>query len=316
MVGRLTKEDIISNVYYDVDEGFGSIQETYKKAKEQDPSITRVDVETFMKKQPNKQIRGYRGYNSFTAPFSRWEYQIDIMHMKPLTKVPEAKIPMKNGEPPYALVVIDIFSKMGDVIPMKNRDGVSVLPALKESFKKMGFPMSIYSDDDGAFQTVVSKFFKDEGINHIITRTHANVAERFIRTLKNMIHDRVRFNKAGWTSMLPSVLKKYNNTKHSSTKLTPNEAHDDKNHMDVRVNLTRREKNTRKYEEINENDTVKIFTKGKGNYTDRKEYVSRWSKANYKVKKIEYDSTGNRTYLVEGLNKKQFLRHEILKVHT
>ena len=220
---------------------------------------------------------------------------------------------MKNSEPPYALVVIDIFSKIGDVVPMKQRDGETVLPALKQSFKKMGLPMSIYSDDDGAFPTVVSKFFKDEAINHIITRTHANVLERFIRTLKNMIHDRVRFNKAGWTSMLTLVLKKYNSTKHSSTKLTPNEAHDDKNHMDVKVNLTRREKNTRKYEEIKENDTVKIFTKGRGNYTDRKEYNSKWSKENYKVRKIEYDPTGNRTFQLEGLTK-PFLRHEILKV--
>ena len=69
---------------------------------------------------------------------------------------------MKNTEPPYELFVKDIFSKMGDVIiiPMKNPDGETVLPALKKSFKKMGFPMPIYSDDDGAFQTVVSKFFQ------------------------------------------------------------------------------------------------------------------------------------------------------------
>ena len=98
-------------------------------------------------------------------------------------------------------------------------------------------------------------------------------------------------------------LEKYNSTKHSSTKLPPNEAHDDKNHMDVTVKLTRREKNTRKYVEIKENDTVKIFTKGRGNYTDRKETTSTWSKENYKVRKIEYDPTGNRTF-----------HHEILKV--
>ena len=35
---------------------------------------------------------------------------------------------------------------------------------------------------------------------------------------------------------------KYNSTKHSSTKLLPNQAHDDKNHMDVRVSLTTRER--------------------------------------------------------------------------
>ena len=313
MARRLTKEQIISNVYYDLEKGFGSIQDTLKQAKEQDPSITRVDVETFMKKQPNKQIRGYRGSNSYTAPFSRFEYQIDIMDMVPLTREPEVKIPRKNTEPRYALVVIDIFSKLANAVPMKNKDGATVLPALKESFKRMGFPMSIYSDDDGAFKRVVKEFFDAEGINHIITLPHANVVERFIRTLKNMVYDRVRFNKAGWTSMLPLVLKKYNSSKHSSTKLPPNEAHDDKNHMDVRVNLTRREKNARKYVEIKENDTVKIFTKGRGNYTDRKETTSKWSKQNYKVRKIEYDTTGNRTFKLEGLTK-PFLRHEILKV--
>ena len=313
MARRLTKEQIISNVYYDLEKGFGSIQDTLKQAKEQDPSITRVDVETFMKKQPNKQIRGYRDSNSYTAPFSRFEYQIDIMDMVPLTREPEVKIPRKNTEPRYALVVIDIFSKLANAVPMKNKDGATVLPALKESFNKMGFPMSIYSDDDGAFKSVVKEFFDAEGINHIITLTHANVVERFIRTLKNMVYDRVRFNKAGWTSMLPLVLKKYNSSKHSSTKLPPNEAHDDKNHMDVRVNLTRREKNARKYVEIKENDTVKIFTKGRGNYTDRKETTSKWSKQNYKVRKIEYDTTGNRTFKLEGLTK-PFLRHEILKV--
>ena len=119
------------------------------------------------------------------------------------------KIPRKNTEPRNALVVIDIFSKLANAVPMKNKDGAPVLPALKESFKKMGFPMSIYSDDDGAFKSVVIEFFDAEGINHIITLTHANVVivERFIRTLKNMVYDRVRFNKAGWTSMLPHVLK-------------------------------------------------------------------------------------------------------------
>ena len=86
MARRLSRDDIISNVYYNLETGFGSINETLKKAKEQDPTINKVDVENFMRKQPNKQIRKYRGSNSYTAPFARFEYQIDIMDMKPLTK--------------------------------------------------------------------------------------------------------------------------------------------------------------------------------------------------------------------------------------
>lgn len=313
MARKLTKEQIISNVYYDVDTGFGSVQETLRKARQKEPTITKDDVDKFMRAQPNKQVKKYRGSNSYTAPFARFEYQIDIMDMVSLVKEPEKEIPMKEDVPRYALVVIDIFSKLANVVPMKNRDSPSVLSALKESFKKMGYPMSVYSDDDGAFKSVVKQFLDGEGINQIITLTHANVAERFIRTIKNMIHDRVRLNKADWTNMLSPVLSKYNSTKHSSTKLTPKEAHNDKNHLNVSVNLKARESNRRKYPKINVNDKVKYFDKKKGNYTDRKETNPKWSNQSYRVSEIKYDMTGNKTYKLEGLPK-PYLRHEILLV--
>ena len=193
MAGRLTKENTVSNVYYNLEEGFGSIQETYRKAKAKDPSIILDDVRNFMRKQPNKQIKGYRGSNSYTAPFARFEYQIDIMVMAPLSKDPEVTIKVSKSEPKYALVVIDIFSKYAD---MEENNSKTVLSALKQTFKKMGYPTSIYSENDGAFQSVVKEFFDAEGIEHNITQTHANVAERFIRTMKNIIHDRARFNQA------------------------------------------------------------------------------------------------------------------------
>ena len=99
MAGRLTKEQIISNVFYDVEEGFGSIQATLKKARQEDPTTTKEDVEKFMRKQPNKQVKNYRGTNSYTAPFARFEYQIDNMDMVSLTKEPEAKIPITSNQP-------------------------------------------------------------------------------------------------------------------------------------------------------------------------------------------------------------------------
>ena len=221
--------------------------------------------------------------------------------MKPLTKEPGTKIPIKNDEPRYAMVIIDIFSKLANVVPMKEKSGTNALSALKESFNKMGFPMSVYSDNDRAFRAGVKDFFEKEGITHVVTLTHANVVERFIRTMKNMMHDRVRFNRGSWTVMFSKALDKYN------------DAHDDKNHMDVRVNLTRRERNTRKYPEVKVNDMVKVFEKKRNNYTERKEYNSKWSNQSYKIVKIEYDDVGNRTFKLEGLNK-PYLRHEILKV--
>ena len=212
-MARLMKDQIISNIYYDLDEGFGSTQATHKKAKEEDPKITLDDVKNFLKKQPNKQSKDYRGTNSYIAPFARYEYQIDIMHMTPLAKVKDV--------PQYALVVIDIFSTLADVVPIEERDGEYVLKALRASLKKMGYPMSVYADDDDA-TSQVQDILSSEGIKHIITKTHANAAERFIRTMKNEIHDRVKFNNMKWTDALTPALKQYNSTLHSSTRMTPN----------------------------------------------------------------------------------------------
>ena len=89
------------------------------------------------------------------------------------------------------------------------------------------------------------------------------------------------------------VDNKYNNILHSSTNHTPKEAHQDKNPPDVAAKLATKSMNKRKYKNINVGDDVKIFTKGKGNYTSRKETTSRWSDRTYKVVKIDRDITLN-----------------------
>ena len=86
-----------------------------------------------MKRHANKQRRPYIGSNSYTAPFPRFEYQIDIMDMIELQKSP--------SQPRSALAVIDIFSKFGDVEPMYMKDSEAVLNALNIIFKNMGYPM-------------------------------------------------------------------------------------------------------------------------------------------------------------------------------
>ena len=84
-------------------------QSLYKQAKEDNIDISLEYVKNWIKKQPNKQRKGYKGYNSYKAPFPRFEYQIDIMDMSYLRQ---------SNQPRYALTVIGIFSKYGDVQPM------------------------------------------------------------------------------------------------------------------------------------------------------------------------------------------------------
>ena len=83
--------------------------------------------------------------------------------------------------------------------------------------------------------------------------------------------------------MLSKALDKYNDTVHSSTKMKPKDAHDDKNHVDVRVHLTRREKNSRKYPE---NTTVVAGATLSGELNGTSDKTKK-----YDIKDADYDST-------------------------
>ena len=76
---RLEKEHVLENIYYDVEEGFGSVRNLYEKAKKVDVGITLDMVSKWMRSQPNKQTRNYKDYNSYTAPFPKYEFQIVLM---------------------------------------------------------------------------------------------------------------------------------------------------------------------------------------------------------------------------------------------
>ena len=59
IMSRLSNEQILSNIYYDLERGYGSAKSLFEQAKEEGAVIT-LEVKNFMKKQPNKQIKGYQ----------------------------------------------------------------------------------------------------------------------------------------------------------------------------------------------------------------------------------------------------------------
>ena len=297
-MSRLSNEQILSNIYYDLERGYGSAKSLYEQAKEEGAVITLEEVKSFMKKQPNKQIKGYQNYNSYLVPYARAEFQIDIMDMNKFKQ---------EGEVRYALIVIDAFSRYAYIHPMENKNSEDVLKALKEAFKVMGEPIEIFSDEDTAFLSVVKKYLDGSGIVQKTTRTHANIVERLIRTIKNGVADRIRFTKGNWTDLYQPTLKKYNNTIHSSTGAKPVAAHKDENRVNVKVNLTLKQKHFRKYPQLSVGDKVKIYTKGAGNYISRKETNSRWSDKVYTIEKIDRDMTLQKYYIfTRGIEKAVF----------
>ena len=71
-----------------------------------------------------------------------------------------------------------------------------------------------------------------------------------MQTLKLMIHNRfegLEISKEKWIDMLPSVLDKYNNTKHSTTGMQPNDAVKPSNHFVVWLNISSKATYSRRY---------------------------------------------------------------------
>ena len=308
----MSVDEKLSEIYYDLERGYGSVQSLHKEANKDGVNVSLNYVKEWVKKQPNKQRRNYKNYNSYSPPYARAVYSVDIMDMISLMKDTNT---FSESYKRYALLCIDNFSKKMSIIPMENRDGETVYDAFIQCFKELGFPNSIYSDDDGAFNyKKLQDYLKGEGIEHVVTLTHANVAERAIRTIKKMITDRALHTKGAWTILLKPALDKYNKTMvHSTTGLVPNEAHKDENSVEVKANSVLKEKYLRKYPKIEEGDKVKIFTKGKGNYTSRKESRNQWSDQTYEVKEVGRDMNLNKYYIVEGKSKR-YNRHELLMV--
>ena len=94
-----------------------------------------------------------------------------------------------------------------------------------------------------------------------------SIAERVIRTVRNLLKKPV-FEKgnADWLSELSSINKKYNNTIHSSTKRTPNQASKKSNERKVYSNLRDdRQKQRLKYklgQLVRTADIKRVFSKG------------------------------------------------------
>ena len=223
------KDKIIRQIYYDPDDGFGAINETYKKAHHILNAITVNDVKEFLNKQKSRQTKPYRGFNSYVAKEPLQEIQIDISDFTRSADV--------NDGYGYCFVAVDIFSKICHAVPIKDKKPQESIRAMKEVLEEIGVPETIYHDNEGSWSsTQFIRLVNSHKIKQIITSTPPPFAERMVQTIKNMIHQRLDgldMDKEKWVDVLPSVLKKYNNTKHSTTGVSPHEAKKKNNHVEV-----------------------------------------------------------------------------------
>ena len=142
----------------------------------------------------------------------------------------------------YIFIIIDNFSKYLFVMPLKNKYGETVTKEFSNILtKSKRKPLKIESDRGSEFyNSIFQNFLKSNNIHHYsgFTDRGPSIAERVFRTIRNLLKKPVFLTgEASWINELQSVVKKYTNTIHSSTKMTPVQASKRSNDKLVYSNL-------------------------------------------------------------------------------
>ena len=217
----------------------------------------------------------------------------------------------------YLLMVLDVFSKYGWIIPLKDKKGETVTEAFKMIIKEGRKPEYLWTDKGKEYY---NKHFKDLLEKNKITlystenEEKSSVCERWNKTIKTKMWK--QFTVQGNTQyldMLPKLVKDYNNTKHSSIKMTPTEASKKKNQVIVYFNLYGDMEQVSSKPKFKVGDRVRI-SKYKRKTFD-KGYTPNWTEEIFTVDKIQYSNPI--TYKLKDLNNEEiqgsFYEPELLK---
>ena len=142
----MDKNETIAKVYNDR-LGFGSHHNTLKDARKLDPTITLQDIIKWKSSNFDRTTQ-LKGYNSFIPKEPYDEYQVDIFCMNDLL----------DQDYKIGVLMVDVFKKYTEVMPLKDKTEGSLLSGLMEGFNKMGRkPKTVYSDDEPALSANYNK---------------------------------------------------------------------------------------------------------------------------------------------------------------
>ena len=190
----------------------------------------------------------------------------------------------------YLLTVIDVFSKYGWMIPLKNKTGKAVASAL-ETILKHRKPQHLWVDKGKEFYNKDVKRLVD--LYSTENEEKSSVVERWNRTMKERMFKYFSANNSyRYLDVVDDLVKRYNITRHSSIGMTPTMASDPSNENKVRMKLYPSLSPSLK-PKLAVGDRVRIPRK-KGTF--EKGYTSRWTEEVFTVSKVLY--TNPTTYKI------------------
>ena len=137
----------------------------------------------------------------------------------------------------YLLAVIDVFSKYGWIRALKSKSGIEVATALKDIIDSSGRKPELVWSDKG-------KEFYNQHVKSLVAvystgnEEKSSIVERWNRTVKGVTYRYFSSNNTyRYIDVIQQIVDRYNNTKHTSIKMTPVLASMPENQSTVYMNL-------------------------------------------------------------------------------
>ena len=213
-----------------------------------------------------------------------WTADLIILNRKQYVK--------QNDGYKYILTVMDTFSRYAWVRVTKNKDKKTIADVFEDIIKKSGrICKRLWSDDGGEFyNNYFYSVLKKLNILRYTTKSKlkAIMIERFNQTLMNKLSS--LFTERGnyrYIDDIHNIVEKYNNTYHSTIKMTPAEASKKENEGLVYYTINNKRireryiKNKEPKFKINDHVRIKVSKKH-----FQKGYDPRWSNQIYLIYKV------------------------------
>ena len=144
-------------------------------------------------------------------------WEIDLVDVSKYSKV--------NKGYKFLLTIIDIFSKYGWIVALKNKTGVEVAKAMESVLKQGRAPNKIHCDRgrefyNNNFESLMKKY--KIHLYSTYSNIKASICERFNRTIKEKMWK--KFSLRGdykWYDILDELVETYNSTKHRTIQMEP-----------------------------------------------------------------------------------------------
>src|SRR5690606_902740 len=223
----------------------------------------------------------------------------------------------------YILTCIDVFSKYAFCFPTRNKEKNTYLPLIESLFEKYKFKI-LQSDKE--FKSNKLKELCDKyNVNQIFSKAYHpqsnGCIERFNKTLKEQIHKYLTNSGSKvWINALPKIVENYNNSYHSTIKMTPHECfHGSKRTIQrasrgIKKQAKKFLKNItqiNKFDNFKVGDYVRVLLTNKSKLD--KGYKQNYSRPIFRIKQINNLKNGVRSFILDN-NKSVFFANQMMKV--